>query len=149
MRNDGARSPTPITGRRKAEELTDEEWLTIAAEVVKALRRSRRSDIRILRAESVGSRIYVVFVDPRGDECRRREGLSGLLRGLHSDLSTGNYEGEYPGSVDQFVLELILIDLLEASSYHGAAPGEIRWKAVPGMAPGPVSLEAYDRTFSG
>ena len=94
-------------------------------------------DVHIVRADRVGTELLVVFQHLWLTDHR--------FQGVRYDVVGGNYESMYPGDIDQFVHELVLIELLEPTYMHPVGPDdEIHWRRVPGIPIGPSTLDAYD-----
>ncbi len=103
---------------RDARTLSSTEWVQIAVELCAYMRDFRRRYIEIVRANQIGSEMYVLYID-------KQQAADDEIRGLRYDVSEGNYDGKYPGSIDHFALDLILIKMLESGSDHPAKSGEI------------------------
>jgi hypothetical protein len=107
-------------------------------------------DIEVVRINRLGTELWVVFRDrrfPRVPNAARGERNADNLVGWHYDVSTGNYESEYPGDPREFASELVVVSMTESDRMHPAGAGEISWKALPGMEPGPLTLADYDRAW--
>ncbi|GAC79079.1 MULTISPECIES: hypothetical protein [Gordonia] len=133
--------PTLTDGRyRKATELSYEQWCEVGAAVVEILRNTQRSDLQIHRAEIINTDLYVLFTYLSHDD-------GGRIRGMHTDITLGDYDYGYPGSPQEFAQWLILIDVMEPGKTHPAEPGDIVWWHVPAFPPGPKTMADFDRMF--
>ena len=123
------------------DDLGDIQWTEVARQVVRILRSMDRQDLRILRANNTGTELYVVFKNTAAG------GNTAPTQGLRYDVREGNYDGEYPGSPEEFALHLIHTEILEPGYEHPGGLGEIRWKVAHDLPPGPITIDQYDKEF--